>query len=459
MFYRADFILQGHDWIEDGALEVQDDQILQVGPVEDLIDPSDAPDVTDLGHVALVPGQVNAHSHAFQRAIRGRTEYVSVDRQADDFWSWREAMYEAVLSLDADAFESACRRAFEEMALTGYTTVGEFHYVHHRPDGTPYDDPNELAYRAIDAARDVGLRISLLRVAYNRAGYDKSPNPRQRRFIESDVDTYLQRFDALTRSIEERRFVSVGMAPHSIRAVPQEWLEAISAHGHGQDVPMHIHACEQPGEVAESMDEYDKPPLEALESMGLLDDRVTIIHGTHLSEGELGILADRQPTICACPTTERNLGDGFLPATELMDRGVPICLGSDSHANIDPFEEMRLVEYHERLQKRRRNVLASYAEPRAVATDPGGSDRLSTAEVCWEMGTRHGARALGLPGGELLPGRLADFTALDLDHISLRGADAESLLPSIVFSMTPGAVRDVFVGGEAIVRDGGLTSS
>jgi formimidoylglutamate deiminase len=222
---------------------------------------------------------------------------------------------------------------------------------------------------------------------------------------------------------------------------------------------MHIHACEQPGEIDESMEEYDKPPLAALESMGLLDDRVTIIHGTHLSEGELEILADRQPTICACPTTERNLGDGFLPATELMDRGVPICLGTDSHANIDPWEEMRLVEYHERLQKQRRNVLASYADPRAVATDPDGSDRLSTAEVCWEMGTRHGARALGLPGGELKPGRLADFTALDLDHISLEGADAESLLPSIVFSMTPGAVSDVFVGGEPVVRGGQLTSS
>ncbi|MFW5965995.1 MAG: formimidoylglutamate deiminase [Persicimonas sp.] len=449
-YYRAPYILDGLDWLEDGYLAVDD------GRVVDLVEKSELPkgvrddQMVDLGRVALVPGLVNAHSHAFQRAIRGRTEYVDAERREDDFWTWRDQMYGAALSLDADQLEAVSRMAFLEMAAAGITTVGEFHYVHHRPDGRPYDDPNELAHRVIRAARDVGVRISLLRVAYHRGGHDRPAEEKQRRFVEPDVETYLERVEALRERWAKKAGVTVGLAPHSIRAVPSGWLEAIGAYADEHGLPLHIHACEQRREIEESRAEYGASPIAVFEELGLLDDHLTIVHGTHVTEDELELLGRRKPTICACPTTERNLGDGFLPALELAERGVPVCLGSDSHTNIDLFEEMRLVEYHERLRRERRNVLAEDLDQPLLGPD---ARRWSTARALWPMGSLHGARALQLPVGCLEPGCAADFVALDLDHLTMVGAEADSLLAYITLSMTPDAVRDVYVAGEPIIEE------
>ncbi|MFB6373145.1 MAG: formimidoylglutamate deiminase, partial [Bradymonadaceae bacterium] len=285
------------------------------------------------------------------------TEFLEADRAEDDFWSWREKMYRAALSLDAEQFEAIARFAFMEMARAGYTTVGEFHYVHHDGDGDPYPDPNELAKRTVRAARDAGLRIALLRTAYHRAGYDEEPNPRQRRFLEPDLETYLQRFEALASHVDEIDGATAGLAPHSIRAVPGEWLEGIAEVAEHQQLPVHIHACEQPAEIDQSREEYGMPPIEVFADRELLSDRTVVVHATHASDREIELLAEHGSAVCACPTTERNLGDGFLPARRLVDRDVPICLGTDSHADIDPWAEMRLVEYHERLRARQRNVL------------------------------------------------------------------------------------------------------
>jgi formimidoylglutamate deiminase len=439
--YRARYVLTDDRVLEDAAVEVAD------GRVRGVDTSPDASAETDLGHVALVPGRVNAHSHAFQRAFRGRTEFLEADRREDDFWSWREKMYRAALSLDPDDFEAVARFAFLEMLRAGFTTVGEFQYVHHDRDGEPYDDPNELAKRLVRAAREVGLRINLLRTAYHRAGYQADPNPRQRRFLEPDLDTYLRRFSALSDYTDDIDGAAVGLAPHSIRAVPGDWLVKLGQFARSRELPLHIHACEQRAELEQSRDEYGATPIEVFADKGLLSERTAIVHATHASETELDLLADHDSLVCACPTTERNLGDGFLPARRLADRGVRICLGTDSHADIDPFAEMRLVEYHERLRAEQRNVLAS-----GLAPDDRGS--LVTASHLWPMGGRHGAEALDLDPAAFEPDSPADFLAVDLDHLAMAGTDADSLRSDAVFSTQPAAIRDVFVDGEPVVRDG-----
>ena len=438
--FLARFVIDGLEVRADAALCVADGRVTDIVD-HDSLDPSLSR--VDLGAVALVPGLVNAHSHAFQRVLRGRTEYMRADRPDEDFWSWRELMYRAALGLEPDELEAVSRLAFVEMALAGITTVGEFHYVHHRADGEPHADPNALAHRVIRAARDAGLRIGLLRVAYHRAGFDRSASPEQRRFVEPDVETFLSRADALADAWSGDDAVRIGLAPHSVRAVPRDWLETIAARADGR--PIHIHACEQRAEIVDCVAAHRMPPVALLDETGLLDAGATLVHATHLTEDELDRLGQAKAYVCACPTTERNLGDGFLPARALFARGVPICLGSDSHADIDLWQEMRLVEYHERLQTERRNVLAAHASVRAGFR--------STVEALWPMATVHGARSLGFDVGQLASGAPADFAALDLDHISLVGTDVRSLLATVAFGMTPGAVRDVFVGGEAIVRD------
>lgn len=462
-FYRARYILDPQKtaedpWAEDAWLGVRGDEILGVFAPDAL--PSRAaksPEFeraqrVDLGAVALVPGLVNAHSHAFQRGIRGRTEYLQVGREDEDFWTWRAAMYAAALSYDVERVHRVSRLAFAEMALSGITTVGEFHYLHHQPDGTPYTDPNELAHQVIAAARAVGVRIALLRVGYQRAGFGRAADDAQRRFVEPDVDTYLARTEALRAYWKDAPGVSVGVAPHSIRAVSAAWIRASADFARMHDLVLHIHASEQRREVEESRAEYGKAPIAALADMGALGANTTLVHATHLEDDEFGILQAARAAVCACPSTERNLGDGFLPALQLLQHGVPICLGSDSHTNIDLWEEMRLVEYHERLRHERRNVLATTL----TATPDSTRTTRSTAEVLWPMGSKNGARSLNLNAGELTKGQLADFVAIDLNHIALAESDSQNLLANLVLSMPTGAVRHVFVGGAQIVADGRL---
>jgi len=354
---------------------------------------------------AYIPAFVNAHSHAFQHAMRGFSEFASPSQ--DDFWSWRNAMYGLALTLESDEFYAVARAAFEEMFATGIRHVGEFHYVHHAPDGSRYSDDNELAHQVIRAALDAGLRITLLLVAYNRAGFGRLAESGQRRFVETSLDVYLDRVDRLRAHYLDNPDVRIGVAPHSIRAVPGHWLEEIAQYAVMHGLPLHIHANEQLREIEESKAEYGHPPIVVFDELGLFEAQVTLVHATHLSEHELEILQIRQPIVCACPTTERNLGDGFLPALELLRRDVPIALGSDSHAQIDFLEELRCVEYHERLRYQRRNVLAHSISEREKRD-------VQTGDVLLPMSSQHGAWALGDREPQ-------DWIAFDLNHPSLRG--------------------------------------
>lgn len=417
-------------------------RIARVGAAEELTAGDVA--IERLPGRALLPGFVNAHSHAFQRLIRGRTQWRPLERPTADFWSWREAMYAAALSLTPDEVQDASRFCFLEMLKAGWTSVGEFHYLHNDPDGAPYADPAELAARVVEAAREVGIRIALLRVAYATGGIGRPLAREQRRFATPDLDRFLADTDALAGRYAETPGVSVGVAPHSVRAVPREWLGPLHRWAGERDVPCHIHASEQPAEVAACLDAYGLRPVQLLEAEGVLDARLTLVHATHLAAEETAQIGDAGAAVCACPTTERDLGDGFLPGAALLDAGAAIVLGTDSHTVIDPFEEMRLVEYHERLQRLRRVVLAV----------PEGEGRLGVAPLLLEMGSPAGARSLGLDAGRLEEGALADVVGVDLEHPVVAGWTPATLPAMLTLSASAAVVRDVWVGGVRRVEDG-----
>ncbi|RKH39388.1 formimidoylglutamate deiminase [Corallococcus sicarius] len=391
---------------------------------------------------ALLPGLVNGHSHAFQRLIRGRTEYVASGRGQDDFWSWREAMYRAAEALTPEEVYVASRQVFVEMVLSGITAVGEFHYLHHQADGTPYADRNALAHAVIRAATDVGLRICLLRVGYARAGFNVPANPRQRRFIDADVDTFLATTLELERAVRGDARVNVGLAPHSVRAVSRDWLTQV-ARAAPAGMPIHMHVAEQPKEIEACLAEHGRRPVELVSDVGLLGPRFTAVHGVHLTDDEVALLGRAEATVCACPSTERNLGDGIVPADALVRAGARVSLGSDSQTLVDLLDEARQLEQHLRLVRLRRAVL-----------DPGTGTLDGLAARLLDMATVQGARSLGLDTGALAPGAPADFFTVDLTHPSLVGAGPASLLPAIVFGATPGTVREVAVAGRWVVRDG-----
>ncbi len=423
---------------------------------------------------AVLPGLINAHSHAFQRVIRGRTEYRTANSK-DSFWTWREMMYSAAARLSPEDVYDASRMAFLEMALSGITAVGEFHYLHRAPDGSPYDDPNLLAKEVVRAANDVGLRIALLRVAYARSGFETGANPRQLRFIETDPQTYLKNVERLIGDLERgsspavregmsstqntvpdgratapddpRRATAaawVGLAPHSVRAAPLAYLKEIIAVADDWQLPVHMHVAEQPAEIAACIEEYGRSPVALLSTEGLLSERFTGVHMIHVSPKAIGMFADARALVCACPTTERNLGDGIVPVDAFFKGGVRVSLGTDSHTEIDLLEDARELEYHLRLRKTERVVLS----PAKVDGQSALAARL------FDCATVSGAQSIGASGGVLEPGQPADFFTVDLNDPSIAGASSADLLSAIVFSLSRTAIRDVVVGGRRIVENG-----
>jgi formimidoylglutamate deiminase len=415
---------------------------------------------------ALLPGMVNAHSHAFQRVIRGRTEYRTIGKSADSFWTWRELMYSAATRLNPEDIYDASRMAFLEMALSGITAVGEFHYLHHAPDGSPYDDPNLLAKEVMRAAGDIGLRIALLRVAYARSGFQTEPNPRQARFIEATPDRFLENLESLASSVYAcAPSAWIGIAPHSVRAVPLDYLKQLIEYANQSDLKIHMHVAEQPAEVSACVEEHGRTPVALLQTEGLLSERFTAVHAIHVTPKAIASFAESGAMVCACPTTERNLGDGVVPAEEYLKRGVQICLGTDSHVQIDLFEDARELEYHLRLQKLERAVLSvsspTVREGSIHARETEHSDvalpddrSSDSARYLFDCATVNGARSIGAPSGAIASGKPADFFTVDLNDPSIAGASPDDLLAAIVFSSSRAAVREVVVAGKPIVSEG-----
>jgi formimidoylglutamate deiminase len=411
-------------------------------------DPADCAAARRLPNRAILPGLVNTHSHAFHRVIRGRTEFRSGTHR-DTFWTWREMMFRAAISLDPDDLYHATSMAFLEMALAGITTVGEFHYLHRDPSGRAYADTNAMAHAIVRAARDVGLRLCLLHCAYARAGWHRTPSVAQKRFIIASPDEYLASYHDLRASLANDTAAGLawtGFAPHSVRAVPPDYLRALLPTMRTSAAPVQMHICEQTDENEACLAEHDTTPLGLLEREGALHADFTAVHAIHVANHEVGALARCGARVCACPTTERSLGDGICPADTFLARGVPVALGTDTNIQTDLLEDARELECHLRLKHLHRIVLAP-----AAASDP---DPAELASHLLDCATRHGAASLHAPGGALEPGRPADFFTIDLDDPTLAGCDAETLPAALVFAGGRSCIRDVVIGGRPIVTEG-----
>jgi formiminoglutamate deiminase len=370
-----------------------------------------------------LPGLANAHSHAFHRALRGRAE-----GGRGTFWTWRDRTYAIVATLDPDSYRELARGVYAEMALAGITCVGEFHYVHHATGGTRYADPNAMGLALLAAAEEAGIRITLLDTCYLTSTVDGAPlvGP-QLRFGDGSVDEWASRLNGL----KPPAGALVGAGIHSVRAVPADAMAVVAAWADDAGAPLHVHLSEQRAENEASLVHYGRTPTEVLADAGVLGPRTTAVHATHLTDSDRTELGDRDTAVCLCPTTERDLADGIGPGRALADAGSPLCLGSDSHAVIDLFEEARGVELHERLRTERRGHFAP-AELTHAATAAGHA-------------------ALGWPdAGTIAVGARADLVTVALDSVRTAGCDPKQ----VIYAATAADVRHVMVDGRVIVRDG-----
>lgn len=373
-------------------------------------------------HGLTMPGLANAHSHAFHRALRASTH------AAGDFWRWREQMYRLAATLDPDSYRQLATAVYAEMALAGITAVGEFHYLHHDPSGRRYAEPNVMAHALIAAADAAGVRLTLLDACYLRGGFGQEVQGPQRRFCDGDVERWTERVDLLADAPRVR----IAAAIHSVRAVPAAAMPTVQAWTRSRGTCLHVHVSEQPAENAACRAATGRSPTQLLSSAGVLGPATTAVHATHVGGDDIRVLGGSGAAVCLCPTTERDLADGIGPGRALADAGSPLCVGSDSHAHIDLFEEARAIELDERLATRRRGLHRP-------------EDLLAAATV-------GGMRALGWDV-ELRPGALADFTTVDLASVRTAGADTASAAAATVFAASAADVTDVVVGGRDVVRE------
>ena len=418
--YWCDLLWTGERLVEGALVRAGEDGVINA--VEPgTVRPADAQGLGGL----VIPGLANSHSHAFQRALRGRVQATG------DFWSWREQMYLVAATIEPDHYRRLAAATFAEMALAGITTVGEFHYVHHGADGTPYANPNELGEAVIAAASDAGIRITLIDACYLHGGIGVEPDGAQRRFADADAQAWAERVSAL----EEGPDVRIGAAIHSVRAVDPDAAAVVAGWAGERSRPLHAHLSEQPAENEACVAAYGATPTAVLAGSGALDERFVAIHATHLSDEDIALLGGANVTCCLCPTTERDLGDGIGSARRLADAGAKLALGSDSNAVIDLFEEARAVELDERLARGERGIHAP--------------------EALLGAATAGGHACLGWPeGGRVQPGSLCDLVAIDLGGVRLAGVPRDELVAGLVFAATAADVQDVIVGGRPVVEGG-----
>ena len=353
--------------------------------------------------------------------MRGRAQRRGPNA-TDDFWTWRGQMYRIAESLTPESIEAISRVAFRELRAAGIDTVGEFHYIHHGKDGTPYANRTELAERVIFAALAEGLRISLLRTAYFRAGPGREREPGQRRFCDDTVDEVLGDVERLRVLYKDNPRVRIGLAPHSVRAVPPDFLKPMAEYAKAHGMPLHMHVSEQPREVTECLEETGKRPTELLADLGVLSNRFVAVHATQLVPHEARLLGEAGAFACVCATTERDLGDGLPDLGALRQNKVRLCTGIDSHVVTDPFDDLRSLETHERLRTKTR-----------VTFTP---ETCSPAEQLWREGSWNGALACGFDGP-------SGAIAIEANHPTLALVDEEALLDAIVFGGHPGLVKEL----------------
>ncbi|MER6079411.1 formimidoylglutamate deiminase [Streptomyces sp. NPDC001833] len=373
-----------------------------------------------------LPGLANAHSHAFHRALRGTVQVGS-----GTFWTWRELMYSFADRLTPETYHALARAVYAEMVLAGVSCVGEFHYVHHAPGGTPYADPNAMGEALIAAAADAGIRITLLDTAYLSSGFGEPPNTHQLRFSDGSAEAWAERCSVL----KDRDHARIGAAVHSVRAVPAGQLATVAGWAEERRAPLHVHLSEQTAENDACQAAHGCTPTRLLADHGVLGPRTTGVHNTHLTDEDIALLGGSGTGTCMCPTTERDLADGIGPAVALQRAGSPLSLGSDSHAVIDLLEEARAMELNERLRTRTRGHWTAAALLRAASAD-------GHAALGWD------------DAGAIETGMLADLTTIALDSVRTAGPLPRLGAETAVFAATAADVRHTVVGGRHVVRDG-----
>lgn len=386
-------------------------------------EPADLAAAKRLTGQAALPGLVNCHSQSWQRVLRGR----SAQRPHTE----HDPLAHAMGRLSGADMYDAARMAFMEMMLSGITCVGEFHTLHHQRDGTPWPEPNFLSHEILRAARDTGLRLALFKAACARAGFRQPPAPAQARGLTPAPDQYIRDLDALRDFVARNHpgeVAWVGVAPHSLRTVPLDHLKVVAAYAHTQRLRLHVPLSEQPADNETCVAEYGRTPVALLAEHGLIDKRFTAIHALHITDDEARLLGAARATVCVCPTAERSRGDGAAPVDKLQAAGAALALGTDTQAQINLLEDVRRL--------------------------PRGGSGLEAAVALFQTATAAGARSLGAPSGALEVGRPADFFTVNLYDPSIAGAEPDTLLGNIVFSLERRAIRDVWVGARQCVANG-----
>jgi len=426
-------------WMESALIETDEDgTILQITLPKNR--ENDTKKITNLNGW-VVPGFINAHSHAFQYEMAGQAESKSPERPSDDFWSWRSAMYSLALRLNPDEFEQITAKAYTQMVERGITSVVEFHYLHHDPAGKPYSNRAEMCERLVAAALSAGLRITIVPILYEQSTFTQPPLPEQRRFIHERFDDYLSLIEQVNKLSGRYRHVTSGIGAHSLRGTKPENIRQLYAMA-GPGRPFHMHVAEQPAEVEACKTHLGMRPVEWVLHNLAPDSRCNLVHATHMTPAEINALGKSDATVVICPSTEANLGDGIFPLIDYMRAGGRFAVGTDSQICLDPREDLRWLEYSSRLISGKRNPLL------------GLSDHFKTREsgdlLLRETWTR-GARARGdhthSPGG-LAPGQTFDAVVIDGDHPLLANVPAEKRLSTFVFAMDVTAVAATVIGGK-----------
>lgn len=425
-------LLQGDSWQDNAVLDIGSDGIISgIGEGQ--------AEMADLSiHGIVIPGMPNAHSHSFQRLIAGLTGPRG--NQSDSFWSWREAMYHCANSISPQQFGRVARRVFTEMLKAGYTSCAEFHYLHHQPDGRAYANPAEMSEQLIAAANVSGIAMTLLPVLYCSAGFGRQGvNQEQLRFANTS-ESYLRLLENLNDSISRHPLLALGLAPHSLRAVPGDVLQEVLQAWPDKECPIHIHIAEQPAEVKDCISHLGARPLEWLLENFPLDQRWNLVHATHLLDAELQMAAGCNATAVLCPTTEADLGDGLFRITDWLQAGGRFAIGSDSNVRISVSEELRLLEYNERLRSGQRNVLTGNAA--------------TCGRFLYQHAAQTGALALGQAVGRLDAGYRADLLVFDKEHELVVGRDPDAVLDSWVFAGDKSMLDSVWVAGQRVIERG-----
>lgn len=429
---RCGQVLLADGWASDQTVRFNQD-----GAITGIAGTTDADAGFPMARGPVIPGMANLHSHAFQYAMAGLAEKTE---SAGGFWSWRDVMYRVANRVAPDSFAAVTAQLYADMLRHGYTAVGEFHYLHHAPDGRPYDTPATMSLAAVEAARRTGIALTHLPVLYANGGFGgEPPGKEQRRFVH-DIDGYADLVDALSQCVADEPTIQIGVAAHSLRAVTPDQLTAAADLAKAANMPMHIHVAEQPKEVDDCRVQLGACPVEWLLDNFDVDGRWCLIHATHMTPDETIALARSGAVAGLCPTTEANLGDGIFDAPRFLDAGGVFGIGTDSHISLDPAHELRLLEYGQRLTQGRRGIL--------------GCGHAHTGAGLYRAAALGGGRALGRKMGAIGVGYRADFVVLDPDHPLMTGRNQDTLLDSFVFAAGAGAIRDVFVAGKQVIEDG-----